>query len=180
MAGLDGAFLDVAGGTGRHAFYFAKLGAAVTCIDCDLKPLQKMQGKLNNFSKILAQVTARHLDLVNDEWPYGESSVGAIINVHFLLPKLFLNFSFSLKPGGYLLVETVGGQGGNYLQLPQQGELKAALETDFDFVFYRERAAGPKINGAVAVRLLARRKNIPTAEMSETSASSTGSASSTK
>jgi hypothetical protein len=98
------------------------------------------------------------MDLFTDPWPFGVSRAGGIVNVHFLLPSLFPSFESSITPGGYLLLETVPGCGGNYLQLPKAGELRAALERSFDLEFYKERKVGPVSFDAVTVQLLGRRK----------------------
>jgi len=74
------------------------------------------------------------------------------------MPTLFPLFARSLVPGGCLLLETVAGRGGNYLELPQEGELKAVLGFAFDLEFYEERLVGPSDCNAVVVKLLARRK----------------------
>jgi hypothetical protein len=77
--------------------------------------------------------------------------------VHFLDFALFENFRLSLVDGGYLYIETFGGQGGNYLDLPKAGYLKARLQDDFHFQFYREKKVGPAGCDAVTVKLAARK-----------------------
>jgi hypothetical protein len=98
------------------------------------------------------------MDLVKERWPFPASVAGGIVNVHFLLPALFPRFERSLSSGGYLLLETVPGCGGNYLELPKAGELKFAFGKTFEFEFYQERKVGPPGWDAVTVRMLARRK----------------------
>jgi hypothetical protein len=97
------------------------------------------------------------IDLVGDPWPLGPSTLGAIVVVHFLLPGLFSHFADSLMPGGHLLIETVGGHGANYMELPKSGQLRRALQSCFEFDFYQERKVGPAEIDAVAVRLIARK-----------------------
>src|ERR1017187_7703007 len=89
------------------------------------------------------------------------SRVGGIINVHFLLPALFPFCEQSLSPGGYLLLETVPGCGGNYLELPKANELRSALEMLFELEFYRERKVGPVACDAVTVQVLAKKRYQP-------------------
>jgi hypothetical protein len=86
------------------------------------------------------------------------SFVGAIINIHFLLHSLFPLFAESLIPGGYLLIETVPGCGGNYVQLPKINQLRTELSQMFEFEFYKENHVGPPSCEAVTVRLAATRK----------------------
>lgn len=153
--------LDIGCGSGRNAFVLSQLGCAVTCVDKDLTRLRSEQGRLRHtsFSKASAQLTLYQMDLTEDPWPFDTCSVGGIVNVHFLLPSLFRFFESSISPNGYLLLETVPGHGGNYLQLPKAGELRSAFEKSFVFEFYRERKVGPRSLGTVTVQLLARRRS---------------------
>ena len=64
---------------------------------------------------------------------------------------------YSLAPGGYLLLETVSGRGGNYLELPTAGAIRADLQNAFCFERYEERKVGPVDANSVAVKLLAKR-----------------------
>ncbi|MGO9325183.1 MAG: class I SAM-dependent methyltransferase [Terracidiphilus sp.] len=151
--------LDVACGSGRNAIFLARLGGTVICIDKDLSSLdanlRHRKGVLTGSAK---RLIPERIDLLKDPWPFGPGSVGGIINVHCLLTALLSAFAISLVPQAYLLLETVPGHGANYLELPQQGELRAVLEPAFDLASYEERPAGPSERGAVAVKLLARRK----------------------
>ena len=63
----------------------------------------------------------------------------------------------SLSFDGYLLLETIPGCGGNYLDLPRAGQLRPAFETTFDIEFYKERKVGPPGSDAVTVQLLAKK-----------------------
>src|SRR5207253_1493126 len=64
-------------------------------------------------------------------------------------------FERLLIPGGFLFLETVGGQGRNYHQLPAPGELRRLLPRTLRLEEYRERKVGPADAGAVAVKLFA-------------------------
>jgi SAM-dependent methyltransferase len=145
--------LDVACGSGRNAIVFSQLGCSVICLDIDLSRLD-----MPHSTNVMAERKSYQLDLVHDPWPLGPRSVGGIINVHFLLPALFPYFERSLIPGGYLLLETIPGCGGNHVQLPKVGELRSALSSSYDLEFYKERRVGPIEYGAVTVHLLAKHK----------------------
>jgi SAM-dependent methyltransferase len=154
--------LDVACGSGRNAFFLERIGGTVICIDRDLSSFNANPLVLRDAKTHPVGLVPRVVDLVKDPWPFTMNSVGGIINIDFLLPMLFPFFARSLSPGGLFLLETVSGRGGNYRELPQEGELKAALGQAFDLTFYEERSAGPSGQSAVAVKLLARRKAYPT------------------
>lgn len=146
--------LDVACGSGRNADIFVLLGCNVICLDRDLSQIETRYGRESTPRELKLLKT----DLINDAWPVGTASVGGIINIHFLLPSLFPLFAESLIPGGYLLIETVPGCGGNYVQLPKVTQLRNELSQMFEFEFYKENRVGPAICEAVTVRLAARRK----------------------
>jgi SAM-dependent methyltransferase len=139
--------LDVACGSGRNALFLVELGCEVIGVDKDLSRTATSE-----------RFEARRVDLDNDPWQFEEATLGGIIQVHFLRRELFPRFAFSLARGGYLLIETVPGCGGNYLELPKEGELRKELSAEFEIVAYRERRVGPSEMDAVTVRSLARRK----------------------
>jgi SAM-dependent methyltransferase len=153
---VRGPVLDLAGGSGRHAFYLAKSGISVCCLDIDLNPYFAMQKRLADYPQLLSRVSATRIDLTNEDWPFASGSVGGIIMVDFLLKSAFAKITDALAAGGVLLVQTIGNRGQNYLQLPAAGLLKDALSGNFELLHYEERGAGPSA-GAVTVRLLARR-----------------------
>jgi SAM-dependent methyltransferase len=157
-AATNGApILDVACGSGRNAMPLAELGCVVICVDIDLTQLSAQISSGCSRLKFSSQLRLRSLDLVKDPWPFGSVVFGGIVNVHFLLPTLFPHFENSLVPGGYLLIESIPGHGGNYLALPAAGEVKSALSPAFDFELYEERKVGPPGSDAVTVKLIAKR-----------------------
>jgi SAM-dependent methyltransferase len=158
-AAAEKPILDVACGSGRNAMALAQLGCTVICMDRDLTNLQAHVVSLRRteLRTTAAKLSLQQLDLVKDRWPFAASFAGGIINVHFLLPKLFPFLERSLSPGGYLILETVPGCGGNYLELPKAGELRSAFERNFRFDWYKEKKVGPLRYGAVTVQMLAKK-----------------------
>jgi SAM-dependent methyltransferase len=151
--------LDVACGQGRNSAWLSYLGGHLTAIDIDLYGIKKLRDDLpsSTLANALRQVELLRLDLVNDLWPYQPSSIGGIVNIHFLYEPLLAAFSRSLVPGGFLVLETVDARGGNYRQLPESGTLKKALESHFAFLVYRESTARTQIANAASVRLVGRK-----------------------
>jgi SAM-dependent methyltransferase len=150
--------LDVACGSGRNAVFLSQLGCRVICIDRDLADLRTQRAyPVQSSPDEKHRLELCQLDLVEDSWPFGEASVGGIVNVHFFLPSLFPFFEKSLSPGGYLIFESVPGCGGNYLQLPPAGFVRSLLTRGFDVEVYKERKVGPPGRDAVTTTTVAKR-----------------------
>lgn len=81
---------------------------------------------------------------------------GLIILVHYLPPRLS-ELASLIAPGGYLFVETIGGHGDNWLELPPAGALKQALNSEFSICFYRERQVAKLGRDAASVQLLVKK-----------------------
>jgi SAM-dependent methyltransferase len=150
--------LDIACGSGRNAIFLASTGCDVVCVDSDLTALRDRQNSFAADQQVFGRLRLYEMNLLKDPWPFGTNSAAAIINVHFLLPALLPFFENSLAPGGYLVIESIPAHGGNYLKLPQAGQLRSALKDSFDFEFYKERKAGPGNYDAVTVQTVARRR----------------------
>lgn len=165
LARPDLPILDAGCGGGRHSVLLALRGSAVVAVDRDYRRLALLAQEAPLYVREHTAPGARpgrihliHAELRPDRWPVGDACLGAIVAVHFLDTRLLGNFSRSVVPGGHLFLETFGGQGGNYLDLPAAGELRGLLEPDFELLFYREKEVGPPNRRAVTVKLLGRRR----------------------
>ena len=154
MAASGYPIADIACGSGRNAFYVAQFSSNVICVDRDLTYL-KNQLPGQDISK---RLTLIEFDLLAHTWPFKPRSIGGIVLVDFLDRRLFDLFEQSIVAGGYLLIETVSGRGGNYLELPNAGELRTAFEKSFEMFVYKEVKAGPRTSRAVTVKMFARRR----------------------
>jgi SAM-dependent methyltransferase len=157
----NGTIVDVPCGYGRNAAYIASLGVPVLCIDINDDALEFIKFGINLTTAELKDpnlLNTLKLDLINDPWPFKDESIGAIINVHFFNPRVMDLFLRSLKKGGYLLIETIDGRGGNYLELPTQGFIKIKLTDAFDIRYFIEKKVGPLHSNASTAALLARKR----------------------
>jgi len=153
--------LDVACGGGRNSAWLAHLGGHVIGIDIDLRQIEAHRGNSENtaWSAAYQQVEVVEMDVIKSVWPYPPSSIGGIVNIHFLQESLLMPFSESIVSGGLLILETVEARGNNYLQLPKAGSLRAALESSFSFLVYKERSTGPDGVDAVTVQLIGKKRS---------------------
>jgi len=152
--------LDAGCGYGRNAIALASRGLSVVCADRNYDRLSSITRSVS-INDDLKQVNSR-LSLVLAElehfrWPFSQSCFGAIVCVHFLDTALFDAFRYSLVPNGRLYIETFGGHGENYLDLPKAGQLRDLLSRHFQLAFYRERSVGPSDSGAVSVKLFGKK-----------------------
>lgn len=151
-----GPILDVASGYGRNAACIAKFGSPVVCLDRDRRALGFIDnGGWESFGVTPGLLDASYIELEQEPWPYRVDAVGAIVCVHWQFEALLAEFSGSLRNRGYLLLESIGGQGSNYLSLPRAGVVQAALKAEFDLKYVQERRVGPVGVDAVTVKILA-------------------------
>lgn len=166
---VPGPILDVPCGQGRNALLLRELGRKVVCVDNAAQAIEAIVqieslGQLrDNQISVRPKPAGRgnliplSLDLIRAPWPFSPNVFAGIVNVHFVCPWLFDHFLISLKPGGYLLCETFGGQGMNYKDLPKEGAWKQLLQDRMEFEYYKERSVGPPGQKAVTVKFLARK-----------------------
>jgi hypothetical protein len=139
----------------------ASHGARVLCLDSDPAALRHIQSEAQfpTDTSITGLLTTITLDLHPDSWPYDANTVGAIISVDFAFQQFLSCFVATLKSGGYLLLESISGHGGNYLSLPEPGFVKAVLAESVDFRYFQERRVGPSDNRRATTKLLAVKRN---------------------
>jgi SAM-dependent methyltransferase len=166
IASFDrGPVVDAPCGYGRNAFALAARGCKVIAIDNDRKRLtaldQVKAAYLANSAPVgvsTGRIFAVCADLTVEGWPVAPSIASAIICVHFAMVDLIPTFLSSLQEGGYLYIETFGGQGQNFRELPKAGQLRELLSRQVEFRYYKERKAGPEEFNSVVVTLFAQRR----------------------
>jgi SAM-dependent methyltransferase len=149
--------LDAPCGFGRNALALASLGYDVIAVDNDLARLKSINASAASRSSGSGKIIALGADLDAHRLPFRKSSFSAIICIHYPVQKIIVDLCAALKAGGWLYVETFGGQGQNYLELPKLGEIPKALQ-GFELITCSERPVGPPSHEAVVVHLLARKR----------------------
>lgn len=158
FAALNGPILDAPCGHGRHAISLQELGCRIVCADIDKNALEQ----LSYFDKATADTNRPRLellkvDLIEGRWPFKEGQFSGAVNVHFYERGLITNIAHSVAVDGLFYVETIANRGGNFVKLPNAGEVRSILAGNFHFLHLRESHAGPPNSGKVTVRMLARR-----------------------
>lgn len=135
----------------------ARKGFSVVCADRNASALQELAGFTGGQAQALPIVPVC-ADLVPGRWPFARGCFSAIVCVHFVETIALLPwFHYSLSDGGHLYVETIGGQGENYRDLPETSALRRLLAPGYEFAWYKERRVGPPGARKVAVKLLAKK-----------------------
>ena len=166
IASFDrGPVVDAPCGHGRNAFALAARGCTVIAIDNDRKRLAALeQVKAAYLAKSppvgisMGGIFTVCADLTAEGWPVAPSTAAAIICVHFAMVDLIPTFLSSLQDGGYLYIETFGGQGQNFRELPKANQLGELLSKQVEFRYYKERKVGPADVDSVVVTLFAQRR----------------------
>src|SRR5579872_1678324 len=148
--------LDAPCGFGRNALALASLGYDVIAVDNDIARLKSVNASAAARSSGSGRIVTVGADLVADRLPFRESSFSAALCIHYPVQKIIADLCAALKEGGWLYIETFGGQGQNYLELPKPGEISKALQ-GFEVILYKERPVGPPSHGASVVRALAQK-----------------------
>lgn len=154
--------LDAPSGFGRNALALAARGYDVVAVDRDIDRLIFMENSAASIlpsdrrSNACGRVMSVCADLSTDQLPFAKSSFSAVICVHYPVQTIISDLDAAVQDGGHFYIETFGGQGQNYLELPKAGEIRDAL-TGYDFHFYKERPVGPLSQNSVAVRALGRK-----------------------
>jgi SAM-dependent methyltransferase len=140
----------------------AARGYDVVAVDRDIDRLRVVENSAANIlesdpSNVCGRVSSVCADLSTDRLPFAKSSFSAVICVHYPVQTIISDLDAAVQKGGHFYIETFGGQGQNYLELPKAGEIRAAL-AGYDFHFYKERPAGPHSQNSVAVTAFGRKR----------------------
>jgi SAM-dependent methyltransferase len=95
----QGAALDLACGSGRHARLLASLGHAVTALDRDPQALAAAAGQ--GIATVL-----HDLEAPGAAWPFAPGSLAGIVVTNYLHRPLFGQIATALAPDGVLIYET--------------------------------------------------------------------------
>ncbi|MFW2405172.1 MAG: class I SAM-dependent methyltransferase [Gammaproteobacteria bacterium] len=134
----EGAVLDVACGSGRHAMFLAGLGCQVTAIDIDTGTIEA----LTQEAGMAHSINILTSDLECGDWPFETGTFDAVIVVNYLHRAHFELLAGSLARGGLLLFDTfaVGneriGRPRNPDYLLRPGELLREFGPDLDIIAY--------------------------------------------
>ena len=153
-----GVAADLGCGYGRHSRLLASLGYTVLAFDLDIRALQTLNAPLTPPSGAAASKIHPVIANVDADLPVKAASLNLALAVHCSIHKHLGPIKDALAPGGWLIYETFGGQGMNWLDLPKAGQLRRKLAPRFEFLALDERHVGPKEKRSVVVRLFARKR----------------------
>jgi SAM-dependent methyltransferase len=146
--------LDAPCGFGRNALPFADKGFNVIAVDKNLVRLNSLQKSISRRAG--GQVFPLCADLTKGRLPFGPHSFSAILCIYYPVQNILADLDDQLMDGGHLFIETFGGHGENYLELPKADEIRQALQ-GYKLIFYNERSVGPISQNAVVVKALAQK-----------------------
>jgi SAM-dependent methyltransferase len=154
-AGFPGrAAVDVGCGFGRHSVYLAEQNYVVTAIDIDRERITRLVAYLNDRPNLAASGYLVDAYSCPSSW-YGQFDLCVVVD--FVRADIVPIALGLLRPGGYLIYQSVGNRGENWTLLPQRQEMKRTAELTASITDYEERQAGPEDSGAVTVRFVAQK-----------------------
>jgi hypothetical protein len=128
----------------------------VIAVDKDFVRLKSLKNAISVKTHATADIFPLCADLTKGRLPFGPSSFSAILCIHYPIQKILADFDEQLIEGGHLLIETFGGHGENYRELPKANEIREGLK-GYKLHFYNERSVGPASHNAVVVKALAQK-----------------------
>ncbi len=140
---------DLGCGFGRHTRSLEACGFKVLAIDVLAEALRAVGTA--RIWPVLANIEA--------PLPIADEVLGLALAVHCSIHHNLDEIARALAPNGYLVYETFGGHGGNWLDLPRPGELGTKLHPQFEILMLNERRVGPSNSGAMATKLFARKRS---------------------
>jgi SAM-dependent methyltransferase len=148
---LNGPIADLACGSGRNVIPFLQTGLPIFCYDINASHLDFVRKSFANFT-----VSTQRVDLISPRFTLPENHFSLLILVHFYNRTAFQKMLHSIKAGGFLVFESIAARGGNYLELPGQGEIISMLRKDFRMLEYVHKDVEPLRRETV--KLLARKQ----------------------
>lgn len=142
--------LDLACGFGRHTILLNSKGYTVISGDLSMQRLLTIQDE-NTSSYCLCLDASKSL-------PLQDHSFNLVVIVHFVHDSLLSNIQRIIKPSGFLIYETFGGQGDNWRSLSKPGEVDTELSAYFTVLSKRQRYVGPKDDPHVSLKIFAQKK----------------------
>jgi SAM-dependent methyltransferase len=130
--------LDAPCGFGRNALPLADKGFTVIAVDKNLVRLNSLQKSISEKASPVGKVFPLCADLTKGRLPFGPRSFSAILCIHYPIQNILADFDDQLTDGGHLFIETFGGHGHNYLELPKADEIRQVLK-GYKLLFYNER-----------------------------------------
>lgn len=147
--------LDVASGSGRHAFWLAARGLTTLAIDHSATAIADIR---ETAGRLQLPLRAEILDLETDDATLPIAAYDVIVVVHYLHRALFPALRAALKPGGILVYETftraqaLRGKPTNPAFLLEPGELRD-LVAPLDVLVEREgEFEGKMLASVIAAR----------------------------
>jgi hypothetical protein len=125
-------------------------------VDKNLDRLNSLQKSIPGKTHAVGKVFPLCADLTKGRLPFGPRSFSAILCIHYPVQNILADLDDQLMDGGHLFIETFGGHGENYLELPKADEIRQALK-GYELIFYSERSVGPTSQNAVVVRAFAQK-----------------------
>lgn len=147
-----GRVLDAPTGYGRHSYCLALKGFSVVAADWDANRLDA--ARMANPA-VAAEIEWRVADLRTHSETF-DGSFDLMVCTHYFSPDIVDRAMEALKPNGFFLLESFGGQGENWRDLPLKGWARNRLETDFDIITLREGPVGP-LKENVTLKILAKK-----------------------
>lgn len=144
---------DLGCGHGRHLPLLARQGFTVFALDIDDAALRAARKRCRAALPVQCDL--------RQGMPFKGGRLGLALAVHVPLLALVPILAEALALGGLAILESVGGYGENWRELPRRGALRRKLRGHFTILNLEEHPVGPPSKQTVTVRAFIQRISVP-------------------
>lgn len=146
--------LDLACGSGRNSIYLATLGCDLISLDIDAKRIEQLEEHWSSMQQKKGAIKTICCDAESIKWSELQLKFGGLIMVDFHSSSALSRVLPYLVDNAPILIKSIDNRGGNYLEMPLEGECRSILGNCILEV-YQETPAGPENERRVKLRILA-------------------------
>jgi hypothetical protein len=118
------------------------MGYTVLALDLDHRALRTLGASSSRqFKRSACGRVYPVIANVDEDLPLNAGHLDLALAVHCSIHNNLGAIETALAPGGFLIYETFGGQGMNWLELPKAGQLQRELKHQFELLVLEERRA---------------------------------------
>lgn len=140
--------LDLACGYGRNSLHLASFGYRIYAADHDQDVFKNKWFEQNHIQPLILNARAT--------LPFKSESFSLVVVIHYFSKDILEQIINLVCDGGFIIYESYGAHGRNWMVLPIQNQFQNELKNKFELLHYEEKLVGPNKEN-VTVKMVARK-----------------------